>query len=416
MDGDRRDDTGRLRHAARRAHRPGRSGQLVALLAGETVLAGAVALLAGLAPQPAPPAPVSGAFVATIGSGGKIDTVAVEHYTEAADSLVGESVVAYPSAMARSYAVEFGRGGMVRHIHVATGRPGAAPTTIADYAYSADSVVVQLRRDTLSRRLAVAVTGSQPLPFYEDLFAFWELSVGSAMAGKADTATLGALAGRGVLPITFQRRSATSADFGFTDWGTVHAQLNAAHRFVRLDMTGTTNKYIVERVPSVDVQRLAMAWAARPQPGQLSPRDTARADVGAAHVVVDYGRPSMRGRKVFGGIVPWDQVWRTGANAATQLITDHDLVIGDTTLPAGTYSLFSLPTADGWTLIINKQHGQWGTEYHADRDFARIPLTVTHPSDSVEQFTIAVTATGADTGTLAFAWEKTRGTVGFRVK
>ncbi|MEJ2186084.1 MAG: DUF2911 domain-containing protein, partial [Gemmatimonadota bacterium] len=202
----------------------------------------------------------------------------------------------------------------------------------------------------------------------------------------------------------------------FPGWGTIHARLTSDHELASLDMTGTTSKYTVERVPQLDVPAVASIWAARPQPGQLSPRDTARADIGGAHVVVDYGRPSMRGRKVFGGIVPWGQVWRTGANAATQLITDHDLVVGGTTVPAGTYSLFSLPTETGWTLIINKQHGQWGTEYHADQDLARIPFTVSHPPQPAEHFTITVSPSGADRGELAFEWAQTKGTVAFQVK
>jgi hypothetical protein len=138
--------------------------------------------------------------------------------------------------------------------------------------------------------------------------------------------------------------------------------------------------------------------------------------VGGAKVTVDYGRPSMRGRKVFGGIVPWGEVWRLGANAATQLITDHDLVIGDTTIPAGTYSLWLIPTASEWTLIINKQHGQWGTEYDPAQDLARIPVTVTALSEPVEQFTMGVTADGGSSGTLSMEWETTEGTVPFTVR
>jgi len=374
--------------------------------------------LAGCARTPMH-APVTGSFVATIGAGATLDTVAVEQYTLTEDSLTGESVVAYPRAVTRTYAVAFGPSGRVSHIRIVTrpaGAPAGAPITTADFTYGPDSVRVDVRRDTAQRHYAVATGGARPLPFYEDLFAFWERSVGRATAGGADTTTFGALAGRRVLPITFARTSATRADFGFPEWGTIHATLNDEHRFVRLDMSGTTNKYAVRRVAGVDAAAMAAAWGARPQPGQLSPRDTARATIGRAHVVVDYGRPSMRGRKVFGGIVPWGQVWRTGANAATQLITDRDLMIGNTALAAGTYSLFSLPTEQGWTLIINRQHGQWGTEYHADRDFARVPLTVTHPSQPVERFTIAVEPAGAGRGTLSFAWAQTKGTVSLRVR
>lgn len=362
-------------------------------------------------------APITGSFVATIGAGAALDTVAVEHYTLTEDSLTGESVAAYPRAVTRTYAAAFDPNGKIQHIHIVTAPAGGSgePAMTADFTYGADSVTVDARRDTLTRHYTVA-DSTRPLPFFEDLFAFWERSVGQAMASNADSTTFGSLAGRQVLPITFRRTSPTTADFGFPDWGTIHAELTPEYRFTALDMTGTTSKYTVKRVPDVDIKAIAAAWGARPQPGQLSPRDTASADVGPAHVVVDYGRPSMRGRQVFGGIVPWGQVWRTGANAATQLITDRDLVVDSTTVPAGTYSLFSLPTETGWTLIINKQHGQWGTEYHPEQDFVRLPLTVTHPAQPVERFTISVAQTGANAGELVFEWEQTKGVVSFRVK
>src|SRR5207247_3416552 len=78
-------------------------------------------------------------------------------------------------------------------------------------------------------------------------------------------------------------------------------------------------------------------------------------DVGGAHIAVDYGRPAMRGRKIFGDIVPWNKVWRTGGNFATRFTTSADLVVGGTTIPKGAYTLWTLPASTGWKLILNKQ-------------------------------------------------------------
>lgn len=356
--------------------------------------------------------PEARSFVATLG---ERDTIAVESYTRSGDTLTGTSVAAFPRASTRSYTVSFGPSGEVQHVHVAVSAPGAEPTRSADYTYLGDSVTVELRRDTTTQRFAVATDGSRPLPFFEDLFAFWELSLDHAMKGAADSATLGSLAGRTVWPVDFERTGPTSADFGVPEWGTVHASLSA-DGLDGLDMTETTSKYTVARVPSVDVQGVATAWAARPDPGSLSPRDTARATVGATHVVIDYGRPAMRGREVFGGIVPFGEVWRLGANAATQLITDRDLVLGETPIPAGTYSLWSVSTAEGWTLIVNRQHGQWGTQHDPDQDLARIPLTVTTLPDPMERFTISVTPQGTSGGAIEMEWERTKGTVAFTVR
>lgn len=148
----------------------------------------------------------------------------------------------------------------------------------------------------------------------------------------------------------------------------------------------------------------------------LSPRDTVQLALAPAQRIwVDYGRPSMRGRKIMGGLVPYGRVWRTGANAATTLVTDVDLELGGTRVPRGTYTLYTIPTARGWTLIVNRQTGQWGTEYSPSRDFARIPMQVSALRQPVEQFTISLERQNANAGNLALSWEKTRAWVPFRV-
>ena len=117
----------------------------------------------------------------------------------------------------------------------------------------------------------------------------------------------------------------------------------------------------------------AHAQAPKPMP---SPPATATATLGGQSVVIKYNSPSMRGRKIMGGLVPYDQVWRTGANPATTLITATTLKFGTLEVPAGTYTIYSLPAAPGtpWQLIINKQTGQWGTEYHQEQDLGRTPM------------------------------------------
>jgi Protein of unknown function (DUF2911) len=147
-----------------------------------------------------------------------------------------------------------------------------------------------------------------------------------------------------------------------------------------------------------------------------SPRDTARGTVAGAHLLVDYGRPSKRGRVIWGGLVPWGDVWRTGANAATTFVTDKDLVIGGTAVPAGTYTLYSVPSKSGpWLLVVNKQTKQWGTEYHQEQDLARIPLTTSPVSPAVEKFEISIVPEGQG-GAIHLAWDATQASVGIKGK
>jgi hypothetical protein len=125
----------------------------------------------------------------------------------------------------------------------------------------------------------------------------------------------------------------------------------------------------------------------------------------------DYSSPRMKGRKVYGGLVPYGQVWRAGANEATTLVTDTNLNIGGRDVPAGSYTVFTLPNADKWVFIISKKTGEWGIPYPGEGDdFARVDMRVSQLPASVENFTIGFDQTGS-TCALHMDWEKTRATV-----
>ena len=133
-------------------------------------------------------------------------------------------------------------------------------------------------------------------------------------------------------------------------------------------------------------------------------------------VTIQYSRPSMRGRKIFGGLVPYGQVWRTGANAATSLQTDVDLTIGGANVPAGSYTLYTLPGMNSWKLIINKQVGQWGTEYSEGQDLARVDMKVSQLPSGMEIFTISLDKTSATSAMLKLDWENTIASVEVKEK
>jgi len=174
---------------------------------------------------------------------------------------------------------------------------------------------------------------------------------------------------------------------------------------------GGTAQVTVERVQGLDFAALGQSFAPRSL-GALSPPDSVQASVAGATIAVRYSRPSMRGRVIFGNVVPWNQVWRTGANQATVLEISADVKLAGTTLPAGKYSLWTLPSPTGWMLIVNRNTGQWGTEYDAQYDLVRLPMKVERLAQPVERFTIAIEPRGKG-GVLALAWERTRASVPF---
>jgi hypothetical protein len=156
------------------------------------------------------------------------------------------------------------------------------------------------------------------------------------------------------------------------------------------------------------------AAAAPAQPQQQdkskrpSPPGTADCTINGKKVTIEYSRPSLKGRKLGTDLAPSGKVWRTGANEATTLTTAVALDIGGARVPAGTYTLYTLPSEGTWKLIINKQTGQWGTEYHQEQDLARVDMKKQEIVVPVEQFTIALDQDSNSSADLNLEWEKTR--------
>ncbi|MGH9457297.1 MAG: DUF2911 domain-containing protein [Thermoanaerobaculia bacterium] len=139
----------------------------------------------------------------------------------------------------------------------------------------------------------------------------------------------------------------------------------------------------------------------------LSPPATAEGTIAGNTIVIHYSAPSMRGRKIMGGLVPFEKIWRTGANAATTLITQADLRIGDLEVPRGTYTIYTIPREDEWTLIINRQTGQWGTQYDEAQDLGRTPMKVSAIDPAVELFRMEIEPVAGKRGVLKLIWETT---------
>jgi hypothetical protein len=139
----------------------------------------------------------------------------------------------------------------------------------------------------------------------------------------------------------------------------------------------------------------------------VSPPATASATINGKKLTIAYSAPSMRGRKIMGGLVPYGRVWRTGADNATTFQTEAALDIAGLKVPKGTYTIYTLPGANEWLLIVNKQTGQWGTEYDQKRDLGRVKMTLAPTAAPVEKFKIELTALGGNQGRLKLAWERT---------
>jgi hypothetical protein len=144
----------------------------------------------------------------------------------------------------------------------------------------------------------------------------------------------------------------------------------------------------------------------------LSPAAKASATLGGKAITVDYSAPSKRERVIMGGLVPYGKLWRTGANAGTTLLSAADLMIGSLHVPAGTYTLLTIPNEKEWTLVVSKQSGLWGTNgYDEANDLGRVAMKVAPVKDTVETFTIGIVPAGEMNGSLSMKWENVEASV-----
>jgi hypothetical protein len=357
----------------------------------------------------------AGFFVATLGN----DTLAVESYQMGAQSINGTSVVRSPKTTMRNYSMTMNSDGLPESFMINFGPVGGASQITRNYRYSDDSVEIVTTQNGATKTSTIKVSG-RPYPFFVNIFGVWDYAVSHALTMQGEK-KLSVLVGNRALQYVIQgkapgRLELTNAE---NDFSPIAATVDSNGTLEKFDLTATTDKYIADRAQTMNVESLAKDFAAREEAGHgvgvLSPRDTARAVIDNATVLVDYGRPEMRGRTIFGNVVPWDVVWRLGANAATQLITNKTLSFGRTIVKPGTYSLFALPSEKGWKLIINNQHGQWGTVYDESKDLARLALKTTRLKNPVEQFVVDVSGHGRN-GVLQFTWENTEASIPFTVR
>jgi hypothetical protein len=148
----------------------------------------------------------------------------------------------------------------------------------------------------------------------------------------------------------------------------------------------------------------------------LSPPARTSVTINDKKLLIAYSSPFIRGRKIMGGLVPYGQWWRTGADNATTFQTDADLDLGGLKVPKGIYTIYTLPGASEWQLIINKQTGQWGTEYNQRQDLGRVKMNLAQTPALVDSFKIELLWTGGNKGLLKMTWERTEVSVPFTVQ
>ena len=180
------------------------------------------------------------------------------------------------------------------------------------------------------------------------------------------------------------------------------------------DGTGTPWNYIVTKHDLIDVDVVAKRLSKTPKIGIPSPEVKMDFPVAGDTIKISYGRPAKRGRQIFGGVVPYDSIWRTGAGDPTKIDLPYNIRIGKTTIPKGIYSLYTIPRRGEWMLIFNKNLTQWPTDPDRSADFAQVSMKVRKPEEPVDRFTIQVDAIKSG-GVIKFTWDETEAYAAFEV-
>jgi len=345
------------------------------------------------------------------------DTVAIEQYTHRDSRIAGTMIQrAGPAVSMVHYEMTYGNDGRVTSARIARSQPDGSPLPNQPretrFTVTRDSIVRETVRADSVQRTAFAVRGATvAFPIY--VFGPTEVLAAARRRGSAvdSIPSLGLAGNPGFIGLevaggdTLRLRGAPYP---------MRLVFDASGRLQVMDGGMTTNKVIATRDTRSTVDLATVARTMKPT-GTLSARDVARGAFGAGGIVlVDYGRPMVRERSVWGGaLVPFDSVWRAGANDATHLFTTRVLTLGQVVVPPGSYTLWIQHTRNGTFLIVNRQTGQWGTVYDPAQDVGRVQMQLTATPSHVEEMTVTVRNLGGNRGAIDFAWGPSVATASF---
>jgi hypothetical protein len=354
------------------------------------------------------------------------DTISVESVTRHGNELTSDEVDRFPRVRIRHTVVTLNEDGSIRHLEMNIHTP-SEPSGQRDRKIVADVANNKVHLSKIDSTGAVnrdfATGGSIVVAHVPQMYSLYELYFAAALKKAA------ALKFATGIPVKMRQfyidrefdrfplghATVTLLPQGkaeiFHDWlsGTGEAIMDSSYNMLSYSGNRTTYKVVVKRLTTTpDVTGIADRFGATESKNgnvkSLSVRDTVRAQIGNAIFTVDYGRPLLRGRTLLGDVIPYDRVWRTGANAATQFTTSAPIKIDGLRVPAGTYTLWTAPHTNGVDLIVNKQSGQWGTEYNASLNLGITKMTAETNSKPVEAFTISIVRNNTHHGTLVLEW------------
>ena len=361
-------------------------------------------------------------FIARLGR----DTVSVESVSRRGNHIVSDEVDRFPRVRQRHTEIDLDDDGTIRHLTMDIHTP-SEPENQRNRRVVVDvgngEVRISKRDKTGTAEKKFGIGESIAMPHLPQMYSLYDLYFTAALKnaeasklGPGDTVRLRQYyidrefdnfpLHRGFVMLKPDHKAEIRHD-----WlsGIGEATLDSANHLVSYSGARTTYKVEVERLGDLpDVKSIGDRFATTETASggfkSLSVRDTARGKIGTATFAVDYGRPLARGRVLLGDIIPYDRVWRTGANAATQFSTSVPITIAGLSVPAGMYTLWTVPHTNGVELIVNKETGQWGTGYNGALNLGKAPMKADSVATPAEKYTISIVSTDSQHGALVMEW------------
>lgn len=359
-------------------------------------------------------------FVTLLGN----DTLAVEQFVKSDQGMTARVLLRSPKTIYFEYVLTQNAEGAMTSMTRYSQDPKQAftnegKTITQEIKVVGDSLISETTNAEGTGRTAV-LNKAGTLPFIDMVHWPFELAFNAAAMNTSDSIHQMLFTGRGISDFIIHKVDADSMTLRHPSRGVMGVTVDQEGNLIQLDAALTTRKLIVNRVGELDFENIVKDFAEKdkggsPLSGELSGGVEDQFSFAGTEFNVTYGSPKKRGRHIFGGIVAYGSLWRTGANRATHFSTSRNLKIGNLEIPAGEYTLFTIPEKDGGLLIINKQTGQNGQSYDQSRDLGQVPMTVTSKSDVTEDFTIKVVE-NAGGGTLQLIWDQTVYSVDFTIK
>jgi hypothetical protein len=360
--------------------------------------------------------PYSASFVAKLGT----DTVIVETYNMLHDHLYGKAFLRYPEDQVGVFDFHFYPDGSIRHYTMSFMHPDSGFVT------SSGTQGVFCQNDSCTwfaawrggEREYTNTHAAKGLSFiggWTPTLSLIEWNCMRLMRSGVSTLLITMLNDYiGVRQVAITKAARDTLLFGgpFLEYTKITASPEG--RIMTYDGTGTPWNYIVTKHAPMDVDEVAKRMSKTPKIGVPSPEVKVDFPFGTDTVRLSYGRPYKRGRKIFGGIVPIDSIWRTGAGDPTRIDLPFDIQFSKTIIPKGRYSIYTIPHVGEWTLIFNTDLQQWPTDPNRLKDFAHIPIKLRKPAKQTEQFTIEIEPL-KDGGLLTLTWDETEAFAPFKI-